>query len=236
MSGTELPRQDEFWRTQTPREARSRIVAALRLELLGPEAPEEQLNESPLTKYVTGTLAPFGTDVPEEERDDQLTGDGEDEEAGAVDFGPPVSQALTPSSIGSSFLVPTSTKKLRVIASWGDYRVEEVSEDPAPAGVPAEGEEQQSNSDAKDDKNQSKRRRRRLVWIRTPREYDSLLIALESGGGLKRQLIAEDDGVTLEHLCRQLGDHYAVSVFLVNRRERASVLGRRLIGGYFSRF
>ncbi len=220
VNGTELPRQDEFWRAQTPREARSRIVAALRLELLGPETPEEQLHESPLTKYVAGTLAPFGTDVPEEERDDQLTGDGEDEEAGAVDFGPPVSQALTPSSIGFSFLVPTSTKKLRVIASWGDYRVEEVPEDHAPAGVPAEGEEQQSNSDAKDDKNQSKRRRRRLVWIRTPREYYSLLIALEAVDGLKRQPIAKDDGVTLEHLCRQLGDHYAVSVFLVNRREK----------------
>src|SRR5205807_1127780 len=159
-----------FWRAQTPREARSRIAAALRLELLGPETPEEQLHESPLTKYVAGTLAPFGTGVPEEERDDQLTGDGEDEEAGAVDFGPPVSQALTPSSIGLSFLVPASTKKLRVVAGWGDYRVEEVPEDDARAGDLAGGEEQQSSTSAKDDKNQPKRRRRRLSWIRTPRE------------------------------------------------------------------
>jgi len=217
VNRTVLPRQDEFWRAQTPREARSRIVAALRLELLGPEIPEEQLHESPLTKYVAGTLAPFGADVPEEERDDQLTGGGEDEEAGAVDFGPPVSQALTPSSIGLSFLVPASTKKLKVIASWGDYRVEEMPGDNAPAEATAGGEEQQSSSD---DKNESKRRRRRLVWIRTPREYDSLLISLDPGTGLQRQQIATDDFVTVEHLCRQLGDNYAVSVFLVNRREK----------------
>jgi len=31
-----------------------------------------------------------------------------------------------------------------------------------------------------------------------PREYDSLMIALEAGDGLKRQPIAEDDGVTLD--------------------------------------
>ena len=219
-SGLVLPRQDEFWRAQTPRDARSRIVAALRLELLGPESPDEQLSESPLTKYVAGTLAPFGTGVPEEEHDDQLTGDGEDEEAGAVDFGPPVSQALTPSSIGLSFLVPASTKKLRVFARWGNYRTEELPDDEAPQEEPAAVEEQHGLQEAKDDKGQSKRRRRRLVWIRTPREYDSLVISLDPGMGLQRQPIAQDDAVTLEHLCRQIGDHQAVSVFLVNRREK----------------
>jgi hypothetical protein len=220
VNGTELPRQDEFWRAQTPREARSRIVTALRLELLGPETPEEQLHESPLTKYVAGTLAPFGTDVPEEERDDQLTGDSDDEEAGAVDFGPPVSQALTPSSIGLSFLVPASTKKLRVIAGWGDYRVEELPDEDAAAEGPVGSEDREATGDAKDDKSQPKRRRRDLVWIRTPREYDSLVIALDPGKGLQRQQIAKNDAVTLEHLCRQLGEYYAVSVFLVNRREK----------------
>jgi len=94
---------------KTPREARSRIVAALRLELLGQKRPEEHLNEFAANKVRHGTIAPFGTDVPEEERDDQLIGDGEDEEAGASIW-TAVSQALTPSSIGFSFLVPIQQK------------------------------------------------------------------------------------------------------------------------------
>jgi hypothetical protein len=193
----------------------------LRLELLGPETPEERLNESPLTKYVAGTLAPFGTDVPEEEREDQLTGgDGDDEESGAVDFGPPVSQALTPSSIGISFLVPASTKKLKVVASWGDYRIEELPEEDMSAEEPLQAEEPKPSSDAQDEKSQTKRRRRRLVWVRIPREYDSLEITLDPSKGLQRQHIGKDDAVTLEHLCRKLDDRYAVSVFLVNRRDK----------------
>src|SRR5438128_1611425 len=124
-----LPHEDGFWRAATPREGRARLLAALRFELLGPEAPEEELRESPLSRYATGMLAPFGTDIPEEEREEDPTGGGDDEEAGAVEFGPPMSQAITPSSIGLSFLVPAVNRTLTVLARWGDYRIEEVREE-----------------------------------------------------------------------------------------------------------
>ncbi|MGH7468020.1 MAG: hypothetical protein ACRENP_08540, partial [Longimicrobiales bacterium] len=68
----------------------------MRFELLGPETPEEELSESPLTRYTVGMLAPFGTGVPREEQDEEIKGGGDDEESGSADFGPPLSQAITP--------------------------------------------------------------------------------------------------------------------------------------------
>src|SRR3989454_1275712 len=211
-----LPRDDGFWQAETPREGRARLLAALRFELLGPETPEEELRESPLSRYATGMLAPFGTSVPEEEREEEPTGGGDDEEAGAVEVGPPMSQAITPSSIGLSFLLPAENRKLTVLARWGDYRVEEVREE--------EAEDAESSDDGVDDSdgdtgNQKQRRRRpRVRWVRTPRQPEPLIIELNPDAGLQRVEIAKDDGVTLEHLCRALGDRLAVSVFLVNRR------------------
>src|SRR6266568_4263288 len=101
-----LPREDEFWKVDTPREARERLAEALQFELLGPEAPSEELRESPLTRYALGMLAPFGTGVLFEESDEELAGDASDDESEDTEHGSPVSQALTPSSIGISFLIP----------------------------------------------------------------------------------------------------------------------------------
>jgi hypothetical protein len=161
--GTVLPSDDGFWQVATPREARRRLLEMLRLELLGPEAPEEKVRESPLTRYATGMLAPFGTDIPDDERDDQLTTRGDDEEAGSVDFGPPMSQAITPSSIGLSFLVPSGTGKLTVLAKWGDYRVEEI-----PAKDTEVSDSERDTHDGEEAKEKPRRRRPRLLWARTP--------------------------------------------------------------------
>ena len=215
-----LPRDAEFWKVAKPREGRERLLDALRLELLGPENEEEELRESPLTRYVTGTLAPLGTGIPEEDRDEQLTGGGEDEENGSVDIGPPMSQAITPSSIGLSCLVPAETRSLTVIAKWGDYRAIEVPEDEK------KDEEESSehddpvrgNAGSEETIEGPKRRRPRLHWRRTPREQ-ALRIELVPGAGLQRQKIENGEGVTVEHLCRTLGDRWATSIFLVNRRK-----------------
>src|SRR4051794_7525566 len=99
------PVDDEFWNLPTPVEARARLVDALRYELLGPSADEEELFESPVTRYLTGLLAPYGTGVLPSERDDSWSADGGEEDAGIPEGEPPMSQAMTPSSIGLSFLV-----------------------------------------------------------------------------------------------------------------------------------
>ena len=178
-----LPDMSQFWDVSTPREARARLHAALRLELLGPWEPDEALSESPITRYATGMLPPFGTEVPPQEHDEGMTAGGDDEEAGAVDEGPPLSHALTPSSIGLSFLVPADSRDLSVALSWGEYRREDVpqaepetpTEEPAgsvlakePAGSP------------------SARRRPQSRWIRTPYEPSPLRIELRPEGAPRR--------------------------------------------------
>lgn len=221
QKATKLPRDDGFWHVSTPREARARLLEALRLELLGPESPDEELHESPLTRYATGMLAPFGTGVPEEEREEELTGGGDDEEAGAVEFGPPMSQAITPSSIGLSFLVPAGTRKLAVHASWGDYRVEDVREE-VEKTEGTESSEDEGVAPHDGGPNQKPRRHLpRVRWIRTPRDSEPLLVELNPDSGLQQCEILKGDGVTIEHLCRALGDRLAVSVFLVNRRGKS---------------
>ena len=55
------PRDEQFWRVDKPRSARGQLLHALRLELMGPERPDEELRESPITRYVVGMLAPIGT-------------------------------------------------------------------------------------------------------------------------------------------------------------------------------
>ena len=39
---------------------RERLLNALKTDLLGPEAPDEQLAQSPSTRYLIGMLAPQG--------------------------------------------------------------------------------------------------------------------------------------------------------------------------------
>jgi hypothetical protein len=189
----------------------------LRLELLGPETPDEELRESPLSRYATGMLAPFGTGIPDEERDEELTGGADDEEAGAVEVGSPMSQAITPSSIGISFLVPSAAGKLTVRVAWGDYRIEELPAEEPEEPVASEG----GAGDAEDGGGQRRRRRRpRARWVRTPREPAPLIIDLKPDAGLQQVEVVTGDGVTVEHLCRTLGNRLAVSIFLVNRRAR----------------
>jgi hypothetical protein len=100
---TATPVETAFWDFEGPVEARARLIEALRYELLGPSDPEELLYESPVTRYLTGLLAPFGTGVLPSERDDSWSAEGGDEDAGAPEGAPPISQAMSPSSIGLSF-------------------------------------------------------------------------------------------------------------------------------------
>ncbi len=215
--GDVFPRDDGFWQIATPRDARARLLESLRLELLGPETADEELRESPVSRYAAGMLAPFGTAVPDEERDEELSDGADDEEAGASELGPPISQAITPSSIGLSFIVSAETGTLTVQATWGDYRVEEIPEDDEQT-VPSEATTDHS-ADGEVPPKQT-RRRPRVRWVRAPRKPEALIIKLKPNVGLQRVEIDKGDGVTVEHLCRTLGDRLAVSVFLVNRRNR----------------
>jgi hypothetical protein len=115
------PLKDDFWQASNTPEARKRLVEALHYELLGPSEEDEELFESPVTRYLTGLLAPFGTGVLPSEQDVSLTlGDG-DEDTGGSESAPPMSQAMTPSSIGISFLISDDVKAISATAAWGAY-------------------------------------------------------------------------------------------------------------------
>jgi hypothetical protein len=62
-----MPLDVSFWNRADPTSARDALVETLRYELLGPLEPEEEIEESPLTRYLVGMLAPFGTQVAPEE-------------------------------------------------------------------------------------------------------------------------------------------------------------------------
>lgn len=209
-----LPTDDGFWEVSTVRKARDLLFQALRLELLGPASPEEALRESPTTRYVVGALAPFGTDLLEEERDEEVIVGEEGDAAGDEDVSLPLSQSITPSSIGLSFLVSASAPRLVVKAQWGDYSVEEGHDEKEDHS--SSKEESSSDDTAPHDK--PPRRRPRSRWLRSSRAPQTIILDLKPSEGIQSIKIVEGDGVVLEHVSRAIAERIAVSVFLVNRR------------------
>ena len=113
-------------------EVRSKLVDALRLDLVGPSDSlgdvKEVLPQSPSRWYLTGFLVPL--DATPEDKSDETANDDLDEagEIGGVDDDdqperPAARARYFPSSIGASILVPASAKSLKVRALWGDYHL-----------------------------------------------------------------------------------------------------------------
>jgi hypothetical protein len=214
--------EEAFWVASTPREAREKLVDVMRYELLGPDSADEVIDESPLSRYLVGMLAPFGTDVPAEEQEDMPGEDEGEDLAGAPELAPPISQALSPSSIGLSCLVREGTVNLHAVVSWGDYErvaVREEDDEGPPDDPPAiTGGETDSPEESSD---RPRRRRRRERWQRLPIEEVSVSLTLRPGEGLQRERVRDGDEIWVEHIARALQDGpIALSVFLVNRRER----------------
>jgi len=226
LSSETHPTAEEFWQATSPRDARARLVAALRLELLGPADPDEILSESPISRYTTGQLAPFGTQTPEDDHDEGGVGSGRTEESGAVDAEVPMSQTITIASIGLSFLVPRNIQQLTVKATWGTY---------APVKIKTESTDGQSDSSAASGASGSSTSTGdRTTWVRTSCEPGPVTIQLRPGEGLQagkrgKRLVANDD-IFIEHLSKTSqtrGEFQTVSVFLVNRRRPTPGRGRR---------
>lgn len=223
----------DSWDATTPREARERLVEVLRYELLGPSGPQEVIEESPLNRYLVGMLAPFGTLVAAEEQEDQPGEDSGDDLAGAPELTPPLSQALSPSSIGLSCLVAPEASRLVGQVAWGDYErlpdSSDESDDPpdeAPGtSSPEAVEEPASSDDCGSDESPGddggRRRRPRERWQRIAGEPEPIDLHLRPDQGLQRVRVREGDDLWVEHVARPLEDgRLAVSVFFVNRRPR----------------
>ncbi len=192
----------------TAADVRARLVHALRLNLIGPEADEPQIDEvlsaPPSRWYLTGFLAPWTAPV-RQKRDDDDQGELEMTEATArgdednVSGEPPAARrGQFPSSMGVSVLVPPDASELRVTARWGDYTPREVGSRP--------------------DIEWQRRERRETVAIRLAgNSADPSIAPVPGSNGLEvmttlRAIRRPDELVGLPAGAR------AVSVFLVNRR------------------
>ena len=192
-------------------EVRSRLVEAVKLDLVGPwaghELGAEQLpgRERPSNWYVAGFLIPTGTppdrsgDVDENDDLDTVP-----ESAGLAeesnDERKAARKAYFPSSIGLSFLVAGGCRELAVTTLWGDY-------------APADIEEADGSKTS--------------VWRRAPREAP-LSIPLGSAEPVVRD-VPGSEGLQLHVAERPIdtvglsGAHLpagtrSVSCFLINRR------------------
>lgn len=116
---------------------RQQIINALKADLMGPQEPQEILDENPRHSYVIGMLAPKSategdvSDISEQEVDTDIAyEDGADYTSGEDDENEPIysSRFSIPSSVGISFYVETATSGFDVIVSWGDYTQLEAEE------------------------------------------------------------------------------------------------------------
>src|SRR5437016_3290890 len=140
--------------TVSPLQLRDELETMVLKELLGPGSAEEEIIESPGTRYFVGVLAPRkrakagaalakAVVVPSPPAEDEevdadteiLDGDElalgalprETTQDGTTDQAPAQDKALIPSSFGMTFSLNLETKELQLSAAWGQY-VKEVSE------------------------------------------------------------------------------------------------------------
>lgn len=84
--------------------ARQTIVNRLREDLIGPNAPDEELDDLPSDRYLTGILFPLRTVVGADQGDEADTAEDDGETGGAPE-NIPAASAYRPSSAGLSFAV-----------------------------------------------------------------------------------------------------------------------------------
>ena len=182
----------------SPQEIRDELDVLVRKELLGPfGGNEEEIEETPTTRYLVGMLAPPGEETGANQNDDFATGGSDDGQDGASEQNQIRSDSLFPSSIGLSFVVDESVTSVNVTATWGSYEKRE--------------------SETLTNKKSGEPLK---VWKRT--HVQKTVPALDiSTGSIKRTAIAvEFPDVYLQGLSRVRNGQRIVSLFLVNAQER----------------
>jgi hypothetical protein len=229
-------------------EVRGEIVGKLRRDLIGPapipdnaDLASEVLKEWPSRWYLAGFIAPEealrASDAAEDEEreteaeaQDDIAGAAEGGSAARADDDPPpeaptTPRRFTPSSIALTVLVPEHVTEIEAQVSWGDYR----TEPPLPKEILV----------PKDDGEEDGKKRVKAVdvlWMRVPRGPVSVRLPIAEGrnehivpdsapaqgpGGAlllvthARSYPIDLPGGTVQKL-------RAVTVFLVNRRQRGA--------------
>jgi hypothetical protein len=211
----------------SPLQLRDELDVKVLKELLGPGSSEEELIESPGTRYFVGVLAPRKRAkavaspaqatpvttplVVEDEGDvDNEILDGDELALGALpyettqdgktDQAPSQDKALIPSSFGMTFSLNLDAKELQLSATWGQYLREK-------------------SEYLKSEKTGNPR----LVWKRYPRGGPKRL-ELKEGSILPITVDHNCPEVVVQGLSRKRKDHWCVTLFLVNEQQEPEKL------------
>ena len=181
-------------KTPSPEEIRDELDVLVRRELLGPsDGNEEELEDSPTTRYLVGMLAPPGAEVGAEQNEEFATGGSNDQQDGKSEQNQIRSDSLFPSSVGLSFVVDEATTSVNVTATWGRYeRRESETLTSKKTGEPLK------------------------IWKRIHIEQTIPNLSIASGSIKRKQITAEYPNVYLQGLSRVRGGQRIVSLFLVN--------------------
>jgi hypothetical protein len=225
----------------TSADVRSRLVDALRLDLVGPDNrhafAHELLPQSPTRWYLTGFLAPVNSS--DAQRSDptaheEIDGGGE---SGAEEESPAdraaARKSFFPSSIGLSVLVRPGTTHLNVTVEWGDYAWESADNAPEPDLEDSESALPEADPRPETSTLQEPERdfpqRPRGGFRRNPRTESITIPLIDTGNtpqdwelpnaeGLKISFTSQPVAAAVSDSGRIPADTWSVSVFLVNHR------------------
>jgi hypothetical protein len=209
-------RTERTWQTFTGGSARARLMQGLRMDILGPEAPDEILEQSPNTRYLVGMLAPAGTPIDVVE-DEELETDAGDEQS---DASATAYTSLDPSAIGLSFVVESGCDYVSVVASWGEYTPMEADGGGGPGVADAGGDAgaalaSPARSEHEGSREGTRPRGGPRQWQRAPHEVS---VDITTAVTDKAESRALGDGTDLIWHARPLGDAVVFSLFLANNR------------------
>lgn len=209
-------------------EIRSELVEALRLDIVGPDNnhlfAHELIPEPPSRRYLTGFLVP--TDAPIDQRTDETADEEIDSgDSGGLDDDAPVDRSaakkgLLPSSIGISFLIKSSVKKLRISVSWGDYVWESGDKSKEPEEIVEEHTDEDKSGEQKETKIPK-------GYRRIPRTEIIDFTLPDTDARKKDLVVPNSEGLILSVINRSIGlpskrlpkGTNSISVFLVNKRK-----------------
>lgn len=97
-------------------DARDTLLERMKVDLIGPESPDELISDRPTDRYLTGILFPPRTTISPEDDDEASDADDADAVGTALD-GVKAASAFRPSSAGLSFAVEPIGQVLKAAGS-----------------------------------------------------------------------------------------------------------------------
>ncbi len=192
---------------------RQKILDAVRQDLIGPSAPEEELFEEPTKSYITGLLYPADSTITEDENyfdveftEKKFDAEEESKEATIFEEEEPEDRIKggfqKPSSIGISFYVKDDVSDLNVYVKWGRYYAEQIQGEVVDESLEEDAE--------------NRRKEKRTVYKREAME-DIVELDLTSIGKSKQLFLDANSNVYIYVMQMKLDNGYKmVSIYLHN--------------------